>query len=234
MYPKYDFHVHTSYSDGESSPFDMVEVAAEKGLQATAITDHGPSLEVGIREGRIENMVKDIRILKGDSDIPVLLGIEANIIDFEGNLDIPESLEDRLDFVMAGVHTLEVSMESYSHFTRRYLERTANAMKNQDIDVVPHPFWYQKDLSVYLTPDEATYFARTAAQNDVAIELNGRYQVPSNNLLTACIEENADFILGSDAHSPDEVGQVNWSIYLLRDNNVEKERLVLDSLIRGD
>jgi hypothetical protein len=35
-----DLHVHTSHSDGEDSPLEVVEYARQRGLQVIAITDH--------------------------------------------------------------------------------------------------------------------------------------------------------------------------------------------------
>ncbi|MBV9577729.1 MAG: PHP domain-containing protein, partial [Chloroflexi bacterium] len=45
-----DLHVHTTASDGRLSPTDVVAAAAERGLDAIAITDH--DVLSGIEEAR--------------------------------------------------------------------------------------------------------------------------------------------------------------------------------------
>ena len=40
MAGKADLHIHTTYSDGKISPFEVLNLAVTKGLKAISITDH--------------------------------------------------------------------------------------------------------------------------------------------------------------------------------------------------
>ena len=57
MEPKIDLHIHTWFSDGASSPTDIVKRAKEAGYDKIAITDHDgvdgleEALEAGEQEG---------------------------------------------------------------------------------------------------------------------------------------------------------------------------------------
>lgn len=84
MPAKFDFHVHTMYSDGESTAVAMVEAAEARGLEAVALTDHGPEHSVGVPRGKLSQMLQDIQLARVGAGIRVLAGIEANIIDAGG------------------------------------------------------------------------------------------------------------------------------------------------------
>lgn len=233
MYPKHDFHTHSDYSDGRTEPLRMVESATKRGLKALAITDHGPSIGVGIEEGRMMEIKREIEFLKNDAEIPVLFGIESNILDSEANLDIPPGLKEELDFVMAGIHSREFSFLNSKDFAKKYLESLLKAVKRREIDIISHPFWYREDLSDYLEIDDIKSFAKYVSKNDVAVELNEKYRVPKGRLFAAFVEAGAEFSLGSDAHSPQEVGNVGWGIKMLEKGGVPRNRLVFSRLI-GD
>jgi predicted metal-dependent phosphoesterase TrpH len=63
-----DLHVHTTASDGQYTPSQIVQKAAEKNLKAIAITDHDTvaGLDEAVAAGRV-------------AGIPVVPGIELNI-----------------------------------------------------------------------------------------------------------------------------------------------------------
>lgn len=230
-YPKHDLHTHTSYSDGVTSPVRMIESAAEKELEAIAVTDHGPELSVGMEPSQIEPMIADVEYLKADAEIPVLVGIEANVIDSAGALDIGEEVLSKLDVVVAGIHYLSPSEASSEIIAREYLEAVVNLMKDQEIDILAHPFWYHKDLSSQLSREDLKAFAEVAAEQEVAIELNRKYRVPSKRLLLICGEEGTAFSFGSDAHTPQEVGRMSWAANMLEEVGVSQDSLVLEKLI---
>ncbi|MCQ2596998.1 MAG: PHP domain-containing protein [Treponema sp.] len=63
-----DFHVHTTASDGQYSPSDIIRLAKEKGITAIAITDH--DTVAGLEEG--EKAAKE-------AGIKFIRGVELNI-----------------------------------------------------------------------------------------------------------------------------------------------------------
>jgi predicted metal-dependent phosphoesterase TrpH len=58
-----DLHVHTSYSDGSCSPYEIVEKAKLSGLSAIAITDHDTM--GGLPEAREAAKSFGIEIIRG-------------------------------------------------------------------------------------------------------------------------------------------------------------------------
>jgi len=105
-----DYHTHTKYSrhnHGKSSVEENVRVAYERGLNQIAITDHGFNQKTfGVRRKDIPQVKKDIEDAKEMYPIDVLLGVEANLISSNGDIDIVEEDYENLDIVLCGFHRL--------------------------------------------------------------------------------------------------------------------------------
>ena len=72
-----DMHIHTTYSDGEKTPEEIINMAIEKNIKTIAITDHD-TLE-GIKRVRNLNITKNIEIING---------IEISILTNKGRFHI--------------------------------------------------------------------------------------------------------------------------------------------------
>ena len=103
-----DLHTHTTASHGRGSMEDNVRAAVELGLEKIAITDHGPAhlFGVGIKNSEIllEQKRMAIALAKRWPQIQILVGVEANVVSQDGQLDVPESVLDQLDLVLIGLH----------------------------------------------------------------------------------------------------------------------------------
>jgi len=82
---------------------EVISAARERGLAYLAITDHGPARTDGPKLDYFKNLNRQ-DTLRQVPGIRVLVGVEANITDTWGNLDMPEQLLHDLDIVIAGFH----------------------------------------------------------------------------------------------------------------------------------
>ena len=81
-----DAHTHTIASGhAYSSLQEMARAAADKGLQALGITEHGPSIVGTCPLVYFKNMFVVPRQMYG---IRILMGCEVNILDTKGGLDL--------------------------------------------------------------------------------------------------------------------------------------------------
>ena len=97
-----DLHTHTVASGhAYSTIMENAKAAAEKGLEGIAMTDHGPAMPGGAHLYHFWNLTALPQQIAG---VRVLRGVEANIIDSRGGLDVPADILDRLDIVLAGLH----------------------------------------------------------------------------------------------------------------------------------
>ena len=102
MIPVLDLHTHTIASGHAFSTLqEMVAAAAEKGLQYLGITEHGPAVEESCGMILFRNYRVVPRMIDG---VRLLMGVEMNILDYEGSLDVEERYYGLFDHVIAGIH----------------------------------------------------------------------------------------------------------------------------------
>jgi len=228
---KFNFHTHTLYSDGECLASGVAEAAEAGGLAAVAITDHGPELSVGISPGKIPLMLQDIEAARKDANIPVLAGMEANVINASGAIDLDDELIKKLDILVIGLHTLG-GAPTQEELAKNYFLAITNAMGRQRVDVVAHPFRLHSYLAPYLSPDEIDEFVKLAAEKEIAIEINSKYRVPDEALLRTCLREGVKLSIGTDAHTAAEVGMVDWQMAVLKRIGANENDLILGKFLR--
>ena len=102
---KQDFHVHTTYSDGNNSPEEMILAAIDKGMAKIGISDHSYTWfdeTYCVPKERIAEYKKEIAALreKYKDQIKVLCGVEQDYYS--------EEPTDDYDYVIGSVHYLKV------------------------------------------------------------------------------------------------------------------------------
>jgi histidinol phosphatase-like PHP family hydrolase len=209
----------------------MVEMAETRGLKAMAFTDHGPELEVGIARGKMPAMLQDIRLAREEADIPVLAGMEANVADGTGRIDVDGPILESLDIVVVGIHTLEEAATPRD-FAENYLKRATLAVDNDQVDVLAHPFFLQEPLLPHLPLEDVKEFLRLAGDRGVAMEVNAKYKCPGADFISLCLQEGVKLSVGSDAHSVADVGRVDWPLAELGRAGVKREDLILTKFVR--
>ena len=129
-----DMHTHTIASGHAYSTLNELAVeAARKGLLAIAITDHGPALPGGPHAYHFGAMRFFPETISG---VRIFRGVEANILDWSGTLDLPEHYLKKLDFVMAGLHE---GCGFDGEGIGRNTEAVINAMANPLVKAISHP-----------------------------------------------------------------------------------------------
>lgn len=236
-----DYHTHTKYSRGAGTILDNAGAAKRQGLEILGIADHGPAnwghwarTELNV----FERIIADARrVEKEISGLTVLAGCEANVISFQGELDVPLQLQRKLDQVLAGFHTTIIPKkihEGFKFITGRALglisprlkRRARNdntkamiaAVYNNEIDIVTHPEWH---ISID-TPELAGACAKTGT----ALEINAKHGVKSVSFIRAAARRGVQFAIGSDAHSPSRVGRVEGGIKAAFAAGLEPDQLL--------
>jgi DNA polymerase (family 10) len=193
-----DLHVHTNWSDGQSSIEEMALAAKALGYQYVAITDHsaGRGIAHGLDSDRLRRQVAEIAALNERmTGIRVLSGIEVDIR-ADGSLDLPREVLSDLDIVVAAVHS---SMnQSEEKMTRRIL----GAIEDPDVDIIAHPtcrlLGEREPVAVDLEG-----VAKAAAKGGKFLELNAfpsRLDLNDVHALRAR-DLGARLAIGTDAHT---------------------------------
>lgn len=233
-----DYHTHTAYSHGKGSILDNAMVARQKGLKEIAITDHGFTHRTfGLKRKDVENIIMDIEKAKKATGVNILFGIEENFVSLDGKIGLLPRDLDFLNIVNAGYHKLvkTESLKDYAGllvpnnlkwYSKRQIEKNTicvlKAIETQPIQVITH-------LGVGM-PVNVEEVAKMARQKGVFIELNGKRISFDAADMDALLKHNTQFILNSDAHTPEKVGDVrNGMNYVLKYGIPEKNIVNLGS-----
>ncbi len=223
-----DTHAHTLVSGHAYSTIrEMAAAAAEKGLQALALTEHAPKMPGTCGLYYFQNLRVIPRRMSG---IRMLFGAELNIMDTEGKVDLPEKVLKELDLVIASIH-LPCFGDGFteSEVTKAYVE----TMKKDYINIIGHP-----DDGRY--PINYETLVKTARETHTLLELNNSSMHPKSfrqnareNMLTMldlCRQYDVSVTTGSDAHVDADAGNFFYVKELLDFCNFPEELVVTTDL----
>ncbi len=216
-----DLHCHTiSSGHAYSTVKEMVQSASDHKLETIAITDHGPMMPGGPHLYHFGNIKVVPRELYG---VAILRGVEANIIDYEGNLDMPDQYLNQLDIVLAGFHRFCYPGGNVEDNTKAMI----NAMKQPYVDIIVHPGNPEYPIDI-----EKVVVA--AKELNVFIEINNSsFSVSRRGSEVNCCEiakmvkrYNSMVSIGSDAHIYTDVGNFTKAREVIAQAGLEKDNIL--------
>jgi putative hydrolase len=233
-----DMHTHTVYSHGKGSIEDNVRAARSIGLRKIGIADHGPAhVGFGVQRKRLPMMRREVDRLKIEyPDTDIRLGIEANIMYKDGMLDIhPDDLH-LFDYVLAGYHYGAVGHDPLLYIGRgvgnfltprslasqsmraRNTKDIVSALRRNDVYALTHP----GDKF----PVDLIEVATVCAETNTLVELNTSHRSLSEKDVSDMAIADVAFIISSDAHSPERVGDFRSAVDLVLDSGIDVARVV--------
>ena len=220
---KGDFHIHSNESDGLNSIEEMVLAAREKGYGYMAITDHTQSLQIagGLDKRKLIEQGKKIeQINQKVKDIIVLKGIEVDIKS-DGTLDLPDSILQQLDVVIAAIHS------GFKQSRTQLMNRLIKAMKNPYVHIIAHPtgriIGYREAYDVDI--QKLIYWAN---QTHTALEINASPERMDLNdiYVRSAKEQGVKFAIGTDAHQLDSLDNMVYGISIARRAGLNKKDIL--------
>lgn len=197
-----DFHMHTEWSDGALGVLEMARAARERGLTTIAITDHSASLGIanGLSIERLQQQATEVRAANDalGPDFHVLHGTEMEIR-ADGSLDYPDEVLEKLDFVIASLHT------GLSQPREQATQRMLNAINNPHVDMIAHPTGRLLPDRVGADLDMDAIIAAAAATGTI-LEINAnpvRLDLRDIHARMA-VEHGVKIAINTDAHRPEE------------------------------
>jgi putative hydrolase len=206
---KGDCHVHSLWSDGGAEIDVMARAAKELGHEYMVLTDHSPRLTVanGLDRDRLLRQLDVVAQVNEElAPFRLLTGIEVDILD-DGSLDQDDDVLERLDVVVASVHS-KLRMDG-----RDMTRRMATAVANPHVDILGH---CTGRIVVGRGRPESAFDAElvfhACEQFGTAVEINSRPERldPPKRLLSIAVEMGCHFAIDTDAHAP---GQLEWQPY---------------------
>jgi putative hydrolase len=228
---KGDCHTHSTWSDGGAPIETMARAALALGHEYLVITDHSPRLTVahGLNRDRLLAQLDEIDRLNEElAPFRILTGIEVDIL-ADGALDQDQDMLERLDVVVASVHS-KLSMD-----VKGMTERMVLAACSPHVDILGHCTGRkvkQEGERLRMVRPQSEFDAdlvfAACAQYGTAVEINSRpeRQDPPDELLALALEWDCFISIDTDAHSPGHLEFVNYGCDKAARHGIEAERIV--------
>jgi len=222
-----DTHCHTIASGhAYSTVQELAKEASNKGLKMVGITDHGPAMPGGPHIFHIANQ----RVIPEKIDgVEILKGVEVNILDDKGKLDVPENILKRLDLVIASLHDVCIKPGDEEYNTNAMIA----VMEKEYVDVIAHS-------GNPAFPINREKIVKKAKETNTLIEINNssftgsRPGSKSNCIEIAqlCKKHNVMVTMGSDCHISYDVGKFNKIIEIFKEVSMPEELIMNISVDR--
>lgn len=234
-----DYHTHTRYSHGTGTVADNARAAAARGLAAVGIADHGPASYPWLRASPadLRAMRREVDDLNRQGPVQVLAGVEANVVGVDGALDVPREILDELDVVLAGLHPTVIpptlrdgwhllagnwlarlSGAAAARARTRNTKALVEAVQRYDIDILTHPGWG--------LPIDTGELARACARRETAMEINAAHGNMTVEYCRLVARAGCYFSIGSDAHRPEDVGNLERALQVARAAGLRPEQVL--------
>ena len=223
-----DMHTHTIASGHGSTATisDMAKAAADRGLRLLGITDHGPATLNSAAPSYFCSLSLSPRHRCG---IDVLYGIELNILDTEGHVDLKDELIDWLDYAIISMHSHNFLPHSREENTQAFL----NALQHPNVRILGHA-----DSTHY--PIDVDAVAREAKNRHAIFEINEASLVPGSyrgdtrencrRILECSIKYDLPVVLSSDSHGTARVGDFTYASRFLEEAHFPEELILNNRL----
>jgi len=220
---KGDLHFHSNWSDGENSILEIAQAAQKRGYQYLAITDHASPL--GILNGLgPERVLKQTELIKKINqkfkNFRILAGIEVDI-NKDGSLYLPSKILEKLDLVIAAVHT------AFKMRKEEMTKRIIKAINNPQVDIIAHPTGrlinerdaYEVDISALI---------KEAKKTKTILEINAfpdRLDLNASNIRMAK-ENGVKMAINTDGHNLNHLDYIVFGVDTARRGWAEKEDII--------
>jgi putative hydrolase len=185
-----DFHVHTNYTEGLNSVFELCEQAIMNGLKLICFSEH-VRRDLTYDFDSLLNEIEEARQLY--PKLKILSGCEAKVLDWSGSLDVSQETLDKSEIVIASFHGFPYGENEH------FLRALYGALKHPRVDIWGHPQTFLRNVE--LTPSELHAIIKECKKRRVLIEdsLCEAYRTPPS-FLEACRKLGAPVATNSDAH----------------------------------
>lgn len=199
------------------------------------------SKEMGIKFGLVDNfgrhywnysdehLKKYLKRMKGKG---AYVGIQAEGRDWMRVFS--KKLLSELDFILADGMTFpntngtysrlwinqEVNISDVDFFMDRYTDYLAD-ITSEPIDIIANvtylPEKINADYDKLWTDRRVMKLINACVKNDVAIEINARYRIPSPKILKMAKKAGAKFAFGANSHSRNQAKQMDYCLEMIKE-----------------
>lgn len=207
-----DMHTHTIASGHAYNTIrEMVDSARKKGIKLLGITEHAMTMPGTCHEMYFRNLEMAKRDFEG---IELYLGVELNILDYNGMVDLAEDILKKMDVAIASIHNnIGYKAGTIAENTNAII----GAIKNPLINIIGHPDDGNIPLDYERVVKAAKEYETLLEVNNNSLSSGFRRNARENDkvMLEYCKQYEVPVIIGSDAHSDDKVGKNDKALELI-------------------
>lgn len=217
-----DVHTHTIASGHAYGTLtEMAKEASVRGLKILGITEHAHNMP-----GTCDDLYfVNLRIVPREMfGIRLMLGAELNIMDYEGTIDLPDWILDRLDLKIASIHGNLYQMGTMEQNTAAVL----GAMRNPRVDIIGHPDDGNCPLDYERIVLASKEYHTLLEINNNSLRMQSRKNAKENitTILKLCKKYEAPVVMNSDAHFMVDIANTDHSMALVEEVDFPKELIL--------
>lgn len=215
-----DTHTHSIVSGhAYTTLMENIKEASKNGIKVLGATEHGPNMPGGphlFYFGNISAIPRKIY------DVIILRGCEANIIDYNGELDIPIYIQENLDLIIASFHEVTIKPGNIDQNTKSLL----NVMENSNVDIIGHsgnpafPIWKEDVVKAAKKYDKIIEVNNSSSKTRMGSEEN------CIEIVKLCNKHNVKVVIGSDAHFCFDIGKFDKANKIIENANIQEELIM--------
>ena len=243
----YDLHTHTTFSHGKGSIEDNVKAALSRGLKTVGISDHGPGhVTYGVKSRNIPVMRSEVELLKPRyPEIEILLGIEANIINQSGKLDVTGEELKQFDYLLAGYHygvfgenpIFALGIHAQNFVVSGIFHAGTKTQKKRNTELTVRAI-YENEIKILTHPGDKGAFdigeiARARADTGTLMEISTWHDWLTVDGIREAARTDVRFAISSDAHTPERIGDCQGAVERIKKAGLDFERVVNLIVERG-
>ena len=221
---EFDPHIH-SIASGHASHATITDLAKQAkaiGLKMIGVTDHGPATMCSSRASYFRNLAYAPKKRCG---IDILYGVELNILNKDGAVDLDDEILNNLDYAIISMHLPNIKPGTVEENTFAYV----NAMRHPKVKIVGHceDTRYPVDYEAIVVA--AKHFGVLLEVNNSSLSPDGyRGDVRENvrELLAMCKKYQHPIVLSSDSHGTKHVGDFQYSLEIVQECNFPKSLIL--------
>lgn len=218
-----DLHVHSRWSDGINRTEELARAARQRGYDYLAVTDHSPSLRIarGLDTERLDRQLAELAALNREHDgFTLLAGSEVDI-HRDGSLDWPDEALERLDVVVASIHS------GFKDDLETMTQRIIRAIRHPAVNIIGHPTGRLFGAREPYQVDLPRVFA-AAAECGCALEINSFWNRLdlSGPQARLAKETGVKLAINTDAHQVGQLAMIRFGVGQARRGWLEAEDVI--------
>jgi histidinol phosphatase-like PHP family hydrolase len=210
--PRIEAHIHTNWTDGTPTVVEAYDRAVSIGLEAILYSEHCRKTSTDW----FGKFAAEVRALPS-APCKAHVGAEVKVETLDGEIDTIPEISDLCDYIMASVHRFPTADGGATPFgevnpaeaVEREFALSWAVLENPQVDILGHVFGMSyRRFNVVPPSDKIRALIERAARTGVAIEVNSHYHPNPLEMVAWCQEFGARITFGSNAHKPEEIGNM--------------------------